>query len=305
MNSIIELAHVSKRYGTRAALHDVELNIPPGITGLLGPNGSGKSTLIKAILGLVKIDSGTGRVLDFKWPEQTRALRDKIGYLPEDDCYIQGLQGIESIQMMARLSGLPKLEALRRSHEVADFCDIGQERYRNVETYSTGMRQKLKFAQALVHDPPLVILDEPTTGLDPAQRDEFLDRIAVLAMEKGKHVILSTHILHDVRRICDHIIILAEGRVCVSDSLANLQRPIEAGIQVGVISDAERFAVGLTERGIRAEVTSAQYVKISGLDGQPLDPLWKASVELGVVIQRIDEARNSLEQTFLDAVRAS
>ena len=148
---------------------------------MLGPYGSGKSSVIKAILGLVKIDTGSGHVLGFPWPQQTRVIRDKVGYLPEDDCYILGLQGIESVQMMARLSGLKKTDALRRAHEVLDFCDVGQERYRYVETYSTGMRQKLKFAQAIVHDPPMIILDEPTTGLDPAQREEFLDRITMLS----------------------------------------------------------------------------------------------------------------------------
>jgi ABC-2 type transport system ATP-binding protein len=182
---ILEFQGVSKRYGQHLALADVNVAIRPGVTGLLGPNGSGKSTLIKAILGLVKIDTGSGQVLGYPWPLQTRTIRDQVGYLPEDDCYILGLQGIESVQMMARLSGIEKTEALRRAHEVLDFCDVGQERYRNVETYSTGMRQKLKFAQAIVHDPPMIILDEPTTGLDPAQREEFLDRIAALSNIHG------------------------------------------------------------------------------------------------------------------------
>lgn len=175
-NMVFQLESVRKSYSGKQVLNDVSLAIPEGVVGLLGPNGCGKSTLIKSILGLVSIDSGKGKVLGLDWPNQVRIVRDLVGYLPEDDCYIQGLQGIESIQMMARLSGLQKKEALRRSHEVADYCDLGQERYRNVETYSTGMRQKLKFAQALVHDPKWIILDEPTTGLDPAQREQFLDR---------------------------------------------------------------------------------------------------------------------------------
>ncbi|MEY4567140.1 MAG: putative transporter ATP-binding protein YxlF, partial [Planctomycetota bacterium] len=172
--SIFELKGLRKRYGNRLALDHVDVSIGKGITGLLGPNGSGKSTMIKALLGLVRVDEGEGSVLGEPWPNKIRNTRDRIGYLPEEDCFVAGLQGIESVQMMARLSGLPSLEALRRSHEVLDFCDVGQERYRKVETYSTGMRQKLKFAQALVHDPELIILDEPTTGLDPTQREEFL-----------------------------------------------------------------------------------------------------------------------------------
>jgi ABC-2 type transport system ATP-binding protein len=210
---MIDIRGLTKQYGRRSALQNVDFVVRPGITGLLGPNGSGKSTLIKAILGLVRVNSGSGTVLGMQWPKDVRILRDRIGYLPEDDCYILGLQGIESVRLMAQLSGLPGSEALRRAHEVMDFCDIEQERYRNVETYSTGMRQKLKFAQALVHDPDLVILDEPTTGLDPNQREEFLGRIKTLATEFGKTVLLSTHILHDVHQICDDVTVLVNGTV--------------------------------------------------------------------------------------------
>ncbi len=299
---IANIEEVTKRYGRRLALDNVSLCIPTGITGLLGPNGSGKSTLIKALLGLVKIESGRGRVLDFDWPRDTRPLRDRIGYLPEDDCFIQGLQGIQSIQMMARLSGLRSREALRRSHEVADFCDLGQERYRLVETYSTGMRQKLKFAQALVHDPQLIILDEPTTGLDPAQRDNLLDRIGVLAKEKGKSILLSTHILHDVQRVCQHVIILAGGTVRLADSLDRLQRPSQAGTQVSVVSGAEQLRDQLRNNGIDCEVRGEQELRLLG-DAVDLRGLWEASQQTGVLIQRIEPAKNSLEQMFLDAVR--
>ncbi len=173
-SNVIELHNVTKRYKERIALNDVNLQIPNGITGLLGPNGSGKSTLIKSLLGLVKVDQGSRSVLGFPLPDRLRDVRDHVGYLPEDDCFFAGLTGIEALHVMAQLSGLPSREALRRSHEIMDYSDIGGERYRNVETYSTGMRQKLKFAQAMVHDPELLILDEPTTGLDPIQRSGML-----------------------------------------------------------------------------------------------------------------------------------
>ena len=194
---------MSKQYRDVCALTDVSLRVEPGVTGLLGPNGSGKSTLIKALLGLVRTQQGSGSALGYRWPEQVRSIRDRVGYLPEDDCYIAGLTGIESVSFMAELSGLPGMEALRRAHEISDFCDIKEERYRPVESYSTGMRQKLKFAQALVHDPPFLILDEPTTGLDPDQRESMLRRIGTLASTHGKSVMLSTHILPDVRAVCD------------------------------------------------------------------------------------------------------
>ncbi len=239
---MIELQSVTKHYGSRAALQDVSLRVSSGVTGLLGPNGSGKSTLIKAILGLVRVDRGTGRVLGKAWPAEHRSIRELVGYLPEDDCYVVGLQGVECVRLVAQLSGLPRSEALRRAHEVLDFCDIGQERYRNVETYSTGMRQKLKFAQAIVHDPQLIILDEPTTGLDPTQRHEFLNRIATLAHDHKKAIMLSTHILHDVRQICEHVVILAGGRVRVAATLEELSRPVAPGLHVRVMGDGGRLA---------------------------------------------------------------
>lgn len=300
---ILQIESVCKRYGTVQVLHDVSLTLPAGVVGLLGPNGSGKSTLIKSMLGLVSIDRGRGRILGLDWPSQVRALRDQVGYLPEDDCYIQGLQGIESIQLMARLSGLRKREALRRSHEVADYCDLGQERYRKVETYSTGMRQKLKFAQALVHDPRWVILDEPTTGLDPVQREQFLDRINTLAREKGKSILLSTHILHDVVQTCDRVVILVGGRIRLDDTLEQLQRPSKEGFHVSVVAGAGRLADRLSTRGIESQVVTDGELVVSG-SGEALGrQIWLASVESEVVVQRLDRAKNSLEQAFLDAVK--
>ncbi len=302
LNAVIQIQGLTKHYANQFALRDVSITVPPGVTGLLGPNGSGKSTLIKALLGLVKTDSGHGTVLGLQWPKQVKTLRDKIGYLPEDDCYILGLQGIESVQMMARLSGLPTTEALRRAHEVLDFCDVGQERYRNVETYSTGMRQKLKFAQALVHDPQLIILDEPTTGLDPTQREEFLDRIQVLANKFEKSILLSTHILHDVQQVCDQVIILVRGQVRLADTLANMQRPSQSGLRVSVVRDGLRFAESLRHENLQVDCHNDQELQIAGLSAATAQAVWAVSIKEGILIQRMDEARASLETSFLDTV---
>jgi len=173
---IIELQSITKSFGRFQALHDVSVAMPTGVTGLLGPNGAGKSTLIKILLGLLRATSGKGSVLGMPLWGSNREIRQAVGYMPEDDCYLPSLSGVECVQFAARLNCIPAVEALRRSHEILDFCGAGQERYRNVETYSTGMRQKLKFAQAIVHDPPLLILDEPTAGLDPDERDAMLER---------------------------------------------------------------------------------------------------------------------------------
>ena len=169
--------------------------------------------------------------------------------MPEDDCYLPGLSGVEMLQFAARLSGIPAVEALRRSHEILDFCGVEQERYRDVDTYSTGMRQKLKFAQAIVHDPPLLILDEPTAGLDPEEREAMLARIRLLAARAGKTVLLSTHILPDVQVTCQDVVILACGRVRVAERLDVLNRPRSPMYRVEVVGDSRHSFSGC---GVRA-----------------------------------------------------
>jgi len=224
MTPLIELKNLTKDYGKFRALDDVNLQIGDGITGLLGPNGAGKSTLIKVLLGLVRTTSGEGFVLGHSIHSESGAIRGKVGFMPEDDCYMYGQSGIESVQVAGRLSQLPNKEALRRGHEILDFCGMGQERYRNVETYSTGMRQKLRFAMAIVHDPELLILDEPTSGLDPEERETMLNRISILNSKFGKAIILCTHILPDVKVVCDAVTIVAGGKVRLSAPLEELLR---------------------------------------------------------------------------------
>lgn len=283
------------------ALTDVSFLVEPGVTGLLGPNGSGKSTLIKSLLGLVKAQSGYGHVLGHSWPEELRAIRDSVGYLPEDDCYIAGLVGVESVAFMARLSGLPSLESLRRAHEIMDFCDIGEERYRQVETYSTGMRQKLKFAQALVHDPPLLVLDEPTTGLDPDQRHSMLQRIKNLAHQHGKSVILSTHILPDVRSVCDHVVILVQGQVRVRDTLETLTALASPTMKVSVAGDSGPLASRCRAEGHAVTEQEDGTLLIAGMGDDDLHKIWAWAAETGSSIQRCSRAKKSLDEVFIDA----
>ena len=311
---VLALHGVTKRYGRRTALREVTLTVGTGITGLLGPNGSGKSTLIKSVLGLVSLQAGSAEVLGFRLPRQLRAIRDAVGYVPEDDCFLAGLTGIESVQFMARLSGLSGLEGLRRAHEVLDFCDVGQERYRQVETYSTGMRQKLKFAQAIVHDPRLLILDEPTSGLDPQQRMAMLRKIRTLAERHGKSVLISTHILHDVRAVCEQVVIMAAGQVRLVDSLENLSRPAEPGVQLQVervrtaslddpFPDARLLVQTLQQRGLAGHLLKDGGVWVAGLLPGDVGQLWEAAQHCQVLIRQLAEAQNSLEQVFFGAVR--
>lgn len=295
----MDIEGVTKRYGKAVALDDVWLRVEPGVIGLLGPNGSGKSTLIKSLLGLVRTQAGRGTALGFAWPRQVRHIRDRVGYLPEDDCYVAGLSGIESIAFMARMSGLPATEALRRAHEIADFCEISEERYRPVESYSTGMRQKLKFAQALVHDPPLLILDEPTTGLDPDQRESMLGRIRTLAHRHGKSIMLSTHILPDVQAVCDHVVMLVRGRIQTVDTLENLSRPSEPTLQVSVFGDPTAFADRLERHALAVSIAPDGAVRIGGVEDTAL--IWQLAADTGTSIRQLAPTIDSLDKLFFQA----
>lgn len=308
MTALIELDEITKNYVTKEnrqfrALDNVSLQIQSGITGLLGPNGAGKSTLIKVLLGLVRLSGGRGRLLNYALGRQSRQIRANVGYMPEDDCYLHGMTGVESVQCVAQLSNFPAIEGLRRAHEILDFCGLAQERYRKVETYSTGMRQKLRFAQAIVHDPPVLILDEPTSGLDPEERQVMLNRIRLLSREHGKAVLLCTHILPDVQSISDSVVILARGRVQVADSLAELSRPTTPSLQVRLLGPAEQFIEQIRRRGIHVDMEPNGKILLRGLPDELSGIAWQVASECGVGVRSMTPSRNSLEEIFVNAVR--
>jgi len=300
---VIELHEIVKSYGRVMALRKVSMVIGHGITGLLGPNGAGKTTLIKVLLGLVRISSGSGSVLGYALPQAARLIRRNVGFMPEDDCYIAGLTGVEMVQFAARLAGYPRVESLRRAHEILDFCGVEQERYREVDTYSTGMRQKVKFAQAIVHDPPLLILDEPTAGLDPDERVAMLNRIRTLAERAGKTVLISTHILPDVQAICDTVAILAQGEVRVVDSLEKLSQPASPAVHVRTAGDPVSLVQRVIAAGGLAAANDDGSLRIIAGGADAAQDVWQWAVETGVGIRSLVPSRNSLEQIFLDAVR--
>ena len=304
MSVLIELEEITKYYGSYRALDRVSLKIQSGITGLLGPNGAGKSTLIKVLLGLVKMTSGRGRLLEFELGRQSRQIRANVGYMPEDDCFLHGMTGVECVQFVAQLSRFPAIEGLRRAHEILDFCGLAQERYRTVETYSTGMRQKLRFAQAIVHDPPVLILDEPTSGLDPEERQVMLNRIRLLARDQGKAVLLCTHILPDVQSISDSVVILARGRIQVSQTLAELSRPAIPSLELRLLGSTDAFIDRIRQRQIEVASSSSGVVILQGQPEELVSLVWQTANECGVGIRSMTPSRNSLEEIFLNAVRA-
>jgi ABC-2 type transport system ATP-binding protein len=271
----IELNQVSRWYGTQPALQDVSLRLEPGCVGLLGPNGAGKSTLLKVLLGLLPPSSGTGQVLGRRLaPAESTfqgrrnfvrgleviahdlsgagsELRRVMGYMPEADALIPGLRGAEYVALAGELYGMPRRQAQRRAHEVLTYLELEDARYRRLEEYSTGMKQRLKLAQALVHDPPVLLLDEPTSGLDPSGREAMLRLLHALGKQHGKSFLLSTHLLGDVERVCDTVVILHHGRVLRQGGVAELRTRRQNRYRLQIQGDPNAFLEELRLEGVR------------------------------------------------------
>ena len=255
-SQLIELTGIGRVFGAFTALSDVTLSLPPGRIGLLGPNGAGKSTLLKILMGLIPPSSGTGRVLDQQLggdgdSEGNWRLRRLIGFMPEADSLVPGLTGVEYVGLAGELYGMPRREAQRRAHEVLSYLELEEARYRRVEEYSAGMKQRAKLAQALVHDPPVLLLDEPTSGLDPAGRDAMLRLVTALSTDHGKSVILSTHLLADVEAVCERVVIMAGGRVRGQGIVSELCARRQDRFRLRVHGDPAGFRTELLGAGVQ------------------------------------------------------
>ncbi len=241
---------MGKVYGTQRALDDVSVRVPPGTIGLLGPNGAGKSTFIKCLLNLETPTAGSAKVLGVDIKSRDRVSREKVGYSPEQDCHIAGMAGCEYVTYCGQLSGMPFRKARQRTHEILDLVGMGQERYRLVETYSTGMKQRVKLAQALVHDPEIVFLDEPTNGLDPSGREHILQLIGSLWKDLGISVVMCSHLLRDIERVCDRVMIIGHGRLLEHDSIVGLKSRHRRIVEISPASETERFQQVLSQAGL-------------------------------------------------------
>lgn len=298
----LALRDLTVRYGSVCALEGVDLRVPRGAVGLLGPNGAGKSSTLKAILGFVRPASGSIRVYGIDAAQRQREVRRRIGYMPERDCYLAGLSGFRAVALAGELSGLPRREAYRRAHTVLEYAGLGEARYRPVEGYSAGMRQRVKLAQALVHDPPLLFLDEPTNGLDPEGRREMLALIRDLTQRHAKDVILSTHILNDAEALVDWVAILRAGRVVRAG-------PIREIIPAGRRSFRVRFAgevATLPAALARHEIAGTLDNRAAGLLSLPADAdpglLCRAAAEAGAVVRSLRPHTPTLEEAFFHAM---
>jgi ABC-2 type transport system ATP-binding protein len=301
---VIETQGLCKVYGQQRALDCVDLKVAPGAIGLLGPNGAGKSTLMKCLLQLQPFTSGAAKLLGREVGHEGREIRKRVGYTPEQDCHIPGMVGCEYVTYCAELCGLPFDAARQRAHEMLDFVGMGQERYRKIDTYSTGMKQRLKLAQAIVHDPEIVFLDEPTNGLDPKGQAQILELVQSLWRTYGITVVVSSHLLHDVDRICEQIIIIARGRVLVHDTLVNLKARKRGAAEVVVAERHLDLQAACARHQWPCELLPNGHLKVEH-KADSLNPLLKLLHELKLAPLEIIPSPNALEETFVQALEIS
>ncbi|MCK6570080.1 ABC transporter ATP-binding protein [Myxococcota bacterium] len=294
---------VRKVFGSFAALDDVTARVEGRAIGLLGPNGAGKTTLMKICLGLLAPDAGDATVLGLDVRTQAKAIRMRLGYAAEGAGRIPGLSGLESVAYAGELCGLRRADALRRAHEMLDLVGLDESRHRGVETYSTGMHQRVKVAMALVHDPALVLLDEPTTGLDPESRDALLDLIVQLRDGGGPAVLLSTHLLHDVERTCDACVIMQSGRVRFAGPLADLQVMRLQTFDLRTRGPAAPLAAWLGARGCGVATgrrDDALTVRLP--ENAEAGLIWAGAAASGCALWHLEAQSASLEEAFLEAI---
>lgn len=302
MDPLVVAANLAKRYGAHRALDGLSFRIGPGAVGLLGPNGAGKTTLIRVLLGLTEPTEGTFSVMGL-CPKERLAIRSRVGYSPEIEAQFPDMTALEAATYSGRLSGMPAGEAFRRAHEILHYVGLGEARYRKVETFSTGMKQRVKIAQALVHAPKFVILDEPTAGLDPAGRREILDLILDATRHRGIHILLSTHILHDVERVCSHVLLLHRGRLLRAGPLAEILQGATPQWELRFDGDEGGLAAALRGRGFGVEPVSAGALRIQAEGRMDTRLVLQSAVEAGCAVRHLGRASEHLDDVFLRLVR--
>ena len=302
---VVSLLGVSVAYGKNWALRDVSAGFRPGAVGLLGPNGAGKSTMLKALLGFVVPDQGRMTVLGLDVAASPLDIRARIGYMPENDAHVPGMNAVSFVAYCGQLSGLPAVDAMQRAHEVLYYVGLGEARYRNLETYSTGMKQRIKLAQALVHDPDLLFLDEPTNGMDPKGRDEMLELIHDLAHNKGVNLILSSHLLPDVEYTCDYVVVMDKGRVATEGPIDALKGPGGRVYELRVKGEADRFLAVLRAQGYDCHDTDEDVMRVFVPGDEGAQALFDLAAREGVQVRHLRPSVPTLEDVFARAVGES
>lgn len=295
---LITAQQINKHFGRVQALRDVTLSVPEGSIGLLGPNGAGKSTLLKILLGLLPASSGSAQVLGFDASARALDLRQRVGYMPEQDCYVAGLDAVEMCTYAGELCGMPTKDARERAHAVLAFVGLEDKRYMKVRTYSTGQKQRVKLAQALVHDPELLLLDEPTNGLDPRGREEMLTLITQLPERRGCSIILSSHLLPDVEEVCERAVLLNEGQVVFSGSIAEMRGEQRDTYEVRVKARPERLSGALEQAGCKVSgQDGALWVQLP--EGSDADLIFATAMKCESQVRHLAPQQQSLEAAFI------
>ena len=295
---VITARNMRKMYGPHLALDDVNLDIPPGAVGILGPNGAGKSTLFKCLLGLITTTSGEGTVLGYDIRTEGDKIRSRIGYMPEYDALDPGLSAIDQVRYAGELLGMNPAHATRRAHEVLQYVGLKDQRYRKIETYSTGMKQAAKLACALVHDPDVLICDEPTNGLDQRAREFMLQTLRRTVSEGNRSVLMSSHVMDDVQEVCDRIVMIHKGRIVVQRRIEDLARQIEREIEISVWGGASRMQQELESRGFEVR-RLGRVLRVDRANDSTTREILKAAVAADVQVRQMQEYEPDLEDIFL------
>jgi ABC-2 type transport system ATP-binding protein len=303
VTALIGLAELTKRFGAITALDRITATVDGKIIGLLGPNGAGKSTLLKCLLGLMPYD-GSARVLGLESAAEGAQIRDRVGYMPEQESFLSGMSAVELCTYAAELSGLPRTEAMQRAHAALYYAGLEEKRYQPIDGYSTGMKQRVKLAQALVHDPEILFLDEPTNGLDPRSRDEMLDLVAELPDRRGCAIVLSTHLLPDVERVCDHAVIMHRGTMRFAGTIDELRgaRGQTSELYVVVKADAAGLGEALTAAGATCRVTSPLALQVDLPASATSQLVFATARAAGLQIRELGVRRDSMEAAFLRVI---
>ena len=299
---VVLLEQVTVRYGRQDALRDVAAAFPPGAVGLLGPNGAGKSTMLRALLGFVKPTTGRMRVLGLDVASSPLQIRARLGYMPESDGHVPGMNAVSFVAYCGQLAGLPRSDAMQRAHEVLYYVGLGEARYRNIETYSTGMKQRIKLAQALAHDPDLLFLDEPTNGMDPKGREEILDLVTDLAIRKGVNVILSSHLLPDVEATCDRVVVIHQGAIVTQGSIAELKTRRRRVFEVRIKGDVETFTRALGAEGVECHGMDEDVMRVFLTSVQGPRDLFGVAARHHIQVRHLRPSVPTLEDVFAEAI---
>jgi ABC-2 type transport system ATP-binding protein len=301
----IEVDNITLQYGRFRALDGATASFSEGAMGLLGPNGAGKTSLLKVLLGFLTPTTGSAKVLGMDVAARPLDVRQAVGFMPEIDCHIPGMNAVQLCTYAGELCGMPRIEAIQRAHEALYYANLGEARYRPVETYSTGMKQRAKLAQALVHGPRLLFLDEPTNGLDPKGRIEMLALIKDLSRRKGVNVVLSSHILRDVEETCTSVVMLARGKVVKQGSIAELKKAVSNLYEVRVKGEAEerdRFASAVIDQGATWKPMDDGLLEVTLNNGTGSEAVFQAASNAEVQIRHLRRRVPSLEEIFARAV---